>query len=303
MRFTVKAKLASAFGLVIVLSMVAGGVAYVKLGDMMSTADSMVLRAKRMEKATEVEKLILLQLRAEKNAIIGDDKEVEQAASDAAKRREAALKTKDEVYALASEAGKKLLDSFGVAYAKMNAYQEETIRIAKTDKAKATDRSTNEGRKVVNEALESMGAYVDNTKKQMADQAVESKEEGHQAQFMLMALLGVSLMVAIAAALWISISISRSLGRAVGLAGAVADGDLNLTIPSSSNDEIGDLTKSLNVMVGKLRQIVQEALTAAQNVSANGIVTLPPSANALKMRSPFALSLRPIDTEIPFGCS
>jgi methyl-accepting chemotaxis protein len=280
MRFTVKAKLASAFGLVIVLSMVAGGVAYIKLGDMMSTADSMVLRAKRMERATEVEKLILLQLRAEKNAIIGDDNEVEQAAADAAKRRDAALKTKDEVYALASEAGKKLLDSFGVANAKMNAYQEETIRIAKTDKAKAADRSTNEGRKIVNEALESMSAYVENTKKQMADQAVQSKEEGHQAQFMLMALLGVSLMVAIAAALWISISISRSLGRAVGLAGAVADGDLNQTIPSSSNDEIGDLTKSLNIMVEKLRQIVQEALTAAQNVSA-GSQELSASAEQL----------------------
>ncbi|MCP3380836.1 methyl-accepting chemotaxis protein [Bradyrhizobium sp. CCGUVB4N] len=280
MRFTVKAKLASAFGLVIVLSMVAGGVAYMKLGDMMATADSMVLRAKRMEKATEIEKDILIQLRAEKNAIIGNESEVDLAAADAAKRRDAALKTKDEVYALASEAGRKLLDAFAVTYAKMNAYQEETIRIAKTDKAKAIDRSTNEGRKIVNEALESMGAYVENTKKQMADQAVASKEEGHQAQFLLMTLLGVSLMVAIAAALWISISISRSLGRAVNLAGAVADGDLNQTIPSSSNDEIGDLTKSLNVMVEKLRQIVAEALTAAQNVSA-GSQELSASAEQL----------------------
>ncbi|MGY4330276.1 CHASE3 domain sensor protein [Bradyrhizobium sp. LB7.2] len=229
MRFTVKAKLASAFGVIIVLSGVAGGVAYMKLGDMMATADSMVLRAKRMERATEVEKDILIQLRAEKNAIIGNESEVEQAATDAAKRRESALKTKDEVYALASQAGRKLLDGFDVSYAKMNAYQEETIRIAKTDKAKATERSSNDGRKIVNEALESMGAYVENTKKQMTEQAVQSKEEGHQAQFLLMMLLGISLIVAIGAALWISISISRSLGRAVSLAGAVADGDLNQT--------------------------------------------------------------------------
>jgi methyl-accepting chemotaxis protein len=280
MRFTVKAKLASAFGVIIVLSGVAGGVAYMKLGDMMATADSMVLRAKRMERATEVEKDILIQLRAEKNAIIGNESEVEQAATDAAKRRESALKTKDEVYALASQAGRKLLDGFDVSYAKMNAYQEETIRIAKTDKAKATERSSNEGRKIVNEALESMGAYVENTKKQMTEQAVQSKEEGHQAQFLLMMLLGISLIVAIGAALWISISISRSLGRAVSLAGAVADGDLNQTIPSGSNDEIGDLMKSLNVMVEKLRQIVAEALTAARNVSA-GSQELSASAEQL----------------------
>ncbi|MGY3647262.1 methyl-accepting chemotaxis protein [Bradyrhizobium sp. LM4.3] len=162
----------------------------------------------------------------------------------------------------------------------MNAYQEETIRIAKTDKAKATERSSSEGRKIVNEALESMGAYVENTKKQMTEQAVQSKEEGHQAQFLLMMLLGISLIVAIGAALWISISISRSLGRAVSLAGAVADGDLNQTIPSASNDEIGDLMKSLNVMVEKLRQIVAEALTAARNVSA-GSQELSASAEQL----------------------
>jgi methyl-accepting chemotaxis protein len=280
MRFTVKAKLASAFGLVIVLSMVAGGVAYLKLGDMMATADSMVLRAKRMERATEVEKDILLQLRAEKNSILVPESEVEQFAADAAKRRDQAMKTRDEVYALASEAGKKLLDTFAAAYAKMNAYQEETIRIAKADKAKATERSIGEGRKVVADALESMGAYVENTKRQMAEQAVQSKEEGHQAQFLLMTLLGLSLMVAIAAALWISISISRSLGRAVGLASAVAGGDLTQTINVASNDEIGDLVKSLNLMVDKLQQIVSEALTAAQNVSA-GSQELSASAEQL----------------------
>src|SRR5919204_795089 len=112
MRFTVKAKLASAFGLIIVLSAVAGGVAYMKLSDMMATADSMVLRATRMEKATQIEKDILLQLRAEKNSILGTEAQVEQFAADANKLREDAARTKDEVYALASENGKKLLDSF-----------------------------------------------------------------------------------------------------------------------------------------------------------------------------------------------
>lgn len=103
MRFTVKAKLASAFGLIIVLSGVAGGVAYLKLGDMMATADNMVLRANRMEKATQIEKDILLQLRAEKNSILATDAQTEQFAAEAARLREHVTKTKDEVYALASE--------------------------------------------------------------------------------------------------------------------------------------------------------------------------------------------------------
>ncbi|MBR0957292.1 methyl-accepting chemotaxis protein [Bradyrhizobium japonicum] len=280
MRFTVKAKLASAFGVIIMLSMVAGGVAYMKLGDMMATADSMVLRAARMEKATQIEKDILLQIRAEKNAILALEGETDRFGAEAANIREAAAKTREEVYALASEAGRKLLENFAKAYARMNAFQEDTFRLAKSDKAKATERSMNEGLKIYSEALESMGAYVANTKKQMAEQAVQSKEQGHQAQFLLMTLIGASLAVAIGAALWISISISRSLGRAASLAGAVADGDLSQTISDASNDEIGDLVKSLNAMVDKLRQIVSEALTAVQNVSA-GSQELSASAEQL----------------------
>jgi methyl-accepting chemotaxis protein len=280
MRFTVKAKLASAFGVIIVLSGVAGGVAYVKLADMMATEDSMILRASRMEKAGEIEKSILSQVRAEKNAIMGTEADAEQFAADAAKIRDGNLKTRDEVYALASENGKKQLDVFAAAYAKMNVYQEETFRLAKSDKAKATDRSMHDGRKVVADALDAISGYVALTKKQMAQQAVESKEEGQRAQVTLLSIVAVSLLVAIGAALWISISIARGLGRAVGLAGAVAGGDLTQTIAISSNDEVGDLVTSLNGMVEKLRQIVQEAITAAQNVSA-GSQELSASAEQL----------------------
>jgi methyl-accepting chemotaxis protein len=279
MRFTVKAKLATAFGVIIVLAGVAGGVAYMKLGDMMSTANSMVLRAKRMERAMEIEKQILSQVRAEKNAVMGTDAEAAQFAAEALKSRESMLKAKDEVYALASEAGKKLLDNFAAAYSKMSAYQDEEFKLAQTDKAKANEHS-HDGHKIVNDALDAMSAYVENTKKQMAEQAVQSQEEGQRAQFLLLVLIGASLVIAIAAAIWISLNISRALGRAVGLAGAVSAGDLSRMIEVSSNDEIGDLVKSLNVMVEKLRQIVAEALTAAQNVSA-GSQELSASAEQL----------------------
>ena len=46
MRLTVKAKLAGAFGIVIILSMIAGGVGYMKLSDMVATAENLVARAK-----------------------------------------------------------------------------------------------------------------------------------------------------------------------------------------------------------------------------------------------------------------
>ncbi|TAI60302.1 methyl-accepting chemotaxis protein [Bradyrhizobium sp. Leo170] len=319
MRLTVKAKLAGAFGLVILLSMVAGAVGYMKLSDMVGTAESLVSRAGRMDKAAELEKGILLQVRAEKNSIIASDKNYDQFIADLAKIRETLLKTKDEIYAGATDRGKKLIDAFSAAYVKLNAYQDETVRLAKVDKAAATDRSMNDGRKVVADALEAANAYISLVKSAMAEQAEQARQDGARAEMLLVILVIASLVFAVVAATWIALNISRGLSRAVNLADAVAIGDLSQKIDVASNDEIGDLVKSLNAMtvnlngtaavaneiaqgnltvdakrlsdkdtlgmalermVEKLRTIVAEALTAAQNVSA-GSQELSASAEQL----------------------
>ncbi|MGX1325108.1 methyl-accepting chemotaxis protein [Bradyrhizobium sp. USDA 377] len=320
MRFTVKAKLASAFGVVILLSMIAGAVGYMKLADMVGTTEVLVARAGRMEKAAELKEGILFLVRAEKNSILAaSDAEYDQFIADLAKNREAIAKSKDEIHAAASEGGKKLMDAFSAAFTKLNAYQDETVRLAKTDKPKALDRSMHDGRKVIADALEAVDGYIRNTKKNMADQAEQAKQDGARAELLLMSLVIASLLIAAVAATWIAMNISRALAQAVGLADAVAIGDLSRKIESSSNDEIGDLIKSLNAMtvnlnataavaneiaqgnlmveakplsekdtlglalermVEKLRQIVSEALTAAQNVSA-GSQELSASAEQL----------------------
>jgi len=280
MRFTVKAKLASAFGVVLLLSMAAGGLAYVKLSEMIDTADSLVSRAGRMDRAAEIEKGILLQVRAEKNLIMAPEGEADRFLAEIAKQRETLSKLKEEIHAAASSEGRKLIENFGAAYTRMNAVQDEALKTARTDKAKAAERSQTDVRKAVGEAMEAAGAYVANVKKNMADQAALAHEDGNRAHMMLISAVLASLAIGLIAAIWISMSIARGLGRAVGLAGAVASGDLSQTIDVSSNDEIGDLVKSLNMMVDKLRQVVEEALTAASNVSA-GSQELSASAEQL----------------------
>ena len=254
MRFTVKAKLASAFGVVILLSMIAGAVGYMKLSDMVGTTELLVSRAGRMEKAAELKEGVLLLVRAEKNSILAaTDAEYDQFLADLAKSREALSKSKDEIYAAASEGGKKLMDNFSTAFAKLNAYQDETVRLAKTDKPKALDRSMHDGRKVVADALEAADGYIKNVKKNMAEQAEQSKQDGARAEMLLMSLVIASLLIAVVSATWIALNISRTLTQAVGLADAVAIGDLSHKIESSSNDEIGDLIKSLNAMTVNLK--------------------------------------------------
>ena len=184
---------------------------------------------------------------------------------------------------------------------------------------KATALSTTEGKAKAADAIAASGEYISFTRKQMADMAAQAAQDAGQAQMLLIGVIIVSLLVAVGSALWIALNISRSLSRAVGLADAVAIGDLSQKIDVSNNDEVGDLIKSLNVMtvnlnatakvadaiaggnltidakrlsdkdtlgmalermVEKLRTIVSEALTAAQNVSA-GSQELSASAEQL----------------------
>jgi methyl-accepting chemotaxis protein len=171
----------------------------------------------------------------------------------------------------------------------------------------------------VSDAMEAANDYVTYAKQTMAAQAAQAKEDGSRAEMLLLILIIASTVMGIAAATWIALNISRGLGRAVDLADAVALGDLSKKIEVSSNDEIGDLVKSLNSMtvnlnataeianaiaggdltvdtkplsdkdtlglalermVVKLRAVVSDTLTASQNMSA-GSQELSASAEQL----------------------
>jgi methyl-accepting chemotaxis protein len=319
MRFTVKAKLASAFGVVILLSMVAGGVAYTKLTGLAGTTEHLSSRASRLARVAELQQNVLMQVRAEKNTILAADADQDKFISQIGQIRDSTLKLKDEIYNGASDAGRKLIDSFAAAYAHSNVVQDETLKMAKQDRGKAGAHSMNDGLAATTPAINAANDYITYVKKAMADESAEAQAEASRAEIMLLSLVITSLIIAVAAALWIALSISRALGRAVGLADAVAVGDLSQKIDVVSNDEIGDLVNSLNKMtlnlnataavaneisqgnllvqakrlsdrdslgialermVDKLRQIVSEALAAAQNVSA-GTQELSASAEQL----------------------
>src|SRR5258708_19858356 len=105
---------------------------------MVTTAETLVARAGRLEKAAELEKGILRQVRAENDIILStSDAEVEQFAAEMGRLRTAVAKTKDEIFAPASEEGKKLIEQFGAVYRGMNAVQDHTATLPKLYTQKA----------------------------------------------------------------------------------------------------------------------------------------------------------------------
>ncbi|PTM39666.1 methyl-accepting chemotaxis protein [Bosea sp. 124] len=415
MRFTIKAKLGVTFGVIIALSMAAGGVAFYELTEVARAEVEIVDQGKRISKVAALQHELQTQIRAEKTLLLSrTDKDIETAASEVAGMRQHVTKLAGDIQAAASVEGRRLMDT-AIARAKtLNDLQDETIRNAKlnsgdhamaiwrsegaavvsgqsaafdailgeldkvsgsvphlaaarlvltarfeaartlrmivetfsansmaelderrrvaiteiaagkhaleaavaalkslgipaqgleaaTEKLfvlsarvldiakeggsiKAIEISRGEGQKALTATIAGFDAYASLAEKQMSEIGTNAIEAASFAKTLLISMVLASLLIAVAAATWIAISISRGLAGAVGLANAVAAGDLTRTVEAKTNDEVGDLVAALNGTVEKLRQVVGDALQAAENVS-SGSQELSASAEQLSQGS------------------
>ena len=148
MRFTVKAKLASAFGAIIVLSMLTGGLAYVKLNELAVTSRDLVTRASAISDAGEAEIEVLSQARAEHNLIIATaPDEASRFAEEIKKQRDSLSQLAGRNYAAATDEYKTLIGKFGAQYEKMNKTEDEVVRLGSLKSTyRAAENSLKEGR-------------------------------------------------------------------------------------------------------------------------------------------------------------
>ncbi len=129
----------------------------------------------------------------------------------------------------------------------------KTVSIAaEAGNIKATTSTMGPGSTAVTELSAALDDYSSFAAKSAATAASVAEEAAAQAKTLLISILIASLLIAVVAATWIALNISRGLSSAVGLANAVAIGDLSQTITVKSNDEIGDLVASLNTMTANL---------------------------------------------------
>ena len=135
MRFTIKLKLALAFGLVIALSIVLGGVAYEKLSVLNDTLDGIANgTARRSLEASEFKTTLLEDVRAEKNMIIATEPETAaKFAAQAVAAREQAHKILQGIMSTATEEGKRRLTEVSALLDHQNEVQDLTIRDDKLD--------------------------------------------------------------------------------------------------------------------------------------------------------------------------
>lgn len=415
MRFTIKAKLATSFGVIIALSVAAGGVAYNRMVEMESAQQQILRQARQVSLVGDLQGAMEGQIRSEKNAILAsEDKDIKTAAAEMLERRDKASQLIAQIGQSASEQGKVLVEKIAASRKTLDAVQDETIRQAKLNSGnkaeslwnaqglpalnaqnaaldtiardlaqqggasqhetaarqvlmmryqtaralrmvyeifaagteaelatrsaaavtqadmvrpaaaaalaslkevgiatgaletqteqllmamkraieiareggnvKAVQLSKGDGRAALTATIAAMDQYTAFAEKRMQEIGDNAIEVASFAKMLLIAIVAISALIAIAVATWIALGISRGLAGAVGLANAVAAGDLTRTMTARTDDEVGDLLTALNGTVEKLREVVADALRAADNVS-SGSQELSASAEQLSQGS------------------
>lgn len=120
--------------------------------------------------------------------------------------------------------------------------------------------------------IEPMHKALDVLSTYQLDEALRMSREGEAQTRTFTWGVGALTLAVIAASLTILLVFSsrmkRALHGAVSLAMRVSNGDLRQTEDSHSQDEIGDVVRTLNGMVLKLRAVVSDVASSARNVAA-----------------------------------
>ena len=273
MKFTIKAKLFSAFGFVLILTTSALYLAVRELD--MQQAAMRQLNDYEMKKLLLADHLMLMDLRiginVRESLLSGSTVDPSRAQRMDKKRDEAKAAIDGEIETLISQMDdedkpriEKVTQTMGQLYSAYN----EVVKLNQSGQtAQATDKLLLETvvlQSNVSGALRDLRTHL----QEDAAAATTATQVNYQStRVFLIGVMIASVVGAIMAATGIIISLSRGLRKANSIAEAVAAGDLRNTVTVKGKDEVAVLQNSLNAMVLRLREVVGDVTLAVRNVS------------------------------------
>ena len=256
MRFTIKAKLAAGFGLMIALLIGVAVLGMHSLGRLDETMHEVISGpAKRLETSQSANIRLLESIRAEKNLILSTTTEEMRRhveAGDAARKSMAELLAVGEEKA--AEANKPDWQRLKTLLAQMGAMEGRMADLVRArQNSQAVALSNGEGREIAVEMSEIFDKIVTRNEAAMVKADEDAKAQYAETRNLVIGLTIAALAMAVAFALWIALGVSAGLSRLMTVADAVAIGDLDQRIEIKSNDEIKDLVEVFNTMTDNLR--------------------------------------------------
>ncbi|WP_368518606.1 MCP four helix bundle domain-containing protein, partial [Rhizobium sp.] len=275
MRFTIKLKLALAFGLLIVMSTGMSVLAIVSLSSLNSAITEIIQGPVANQRSSgELSNALLNAIRNEKNAILNNDPQAISGYVDAVRANEATIDQLVEKLAQDSAIADKVTE-FSRQFPAWKEVDAQVLKLAventEDSNRKAAELSMGEGRKATTVLLDIVSKINDGI---IADLHATDQETNDQYAFarnLLLTSLAVMFVLSSVIAIWIALGINHGLKKIQAVAEGVAIGDLNQNIEIKTNDEIKDLVNTINVMTGNLRNTA----TIADQI-ANGDLTVKP---------------------------
>ncbi|MBP2443846.1 methyl-accepting chemotaxis protein [Rhizobium leguminosarum] len=270
MRLTIKTKLVTAFTFIILMLMGTAAYGIVSLGSLNDTIGNLLAGpAARLDLAQQINIAQLEAIRQQKNLLTA--RTPDETAGAIAKGNQARKDFADafgHVLTLATEEGKVRWARIAELSKTFNAADDQIRDYVKAGNAEGANTiSVTAARGAANDIDSMLGEIL-----ALEKQRMKAADDSADAQYattrtMMMAVAGFALLIAAITAFWIASTISKGLGRANTVVREVSEGDLTKMADITSRDEIGELLGNVNIMIERLRGVVADALSAADNVS------------------------------------
>ncbi|WP_284774871.1 methyl-accepting chemotaxis protein [Agrobacterium sp. lyk4-40-TYG-31] len=271
MHLTIKLKLALAFGLIIL--MMAGTSVYsINSLNSLNTAISNLIAgpAARLEAAQELGRIQLRFTRSQMNMSTADNAAAaEKSIQDSDTYRSQFNEKVDWLQKNATtDAGRtqwRLVGELGAELFHIDDDIRKSVRSG--DLQTALIKTKTESRTATDKIGDIIDQRVEASKTQMRQADADTDSLYDTTWTMITGISSTAIVIALAAAFLIALGIVKGLSRASAAVQKVADGDLTTLSEITSRDEIGKLLEQVNVMIERLRGVVSDSLSAADNVS------------------------------------
>ncbi|MBX4907740.1 MULTISPECIES: methyl-accepting chemotaxis protein [Rhizobium] len=270
MRLTIKTKLVTAFTFIILMLLGTAAYGIFSLGSLNDTIGNLLAGpAARLDLAQQINIAQLEAIRQQKNLL--NARGADEAAAAIDKGNQARKDFSDafnQALALATEEGKARWARIAEFSKSFNAADDQIRDSVKTGNVEGANTVSITTARAAANGIDSTLAEILALEKQR----MKAADAGADAQYettrtTMVAVAAVALLIAAITAFWIASTISKGLSRANTVVREVSEGDLTKMADITSHDEIGELLGNVNVMIERLRGVVADAISAAENVS------------------------------------
>ncbi|MBB4191582.1 methyl-accepting chemotaxis protein [Rhizobium aethiopicum] len=270
MRLTIKTKLVTAFTFIILMLLGTAAYGIFSLGSLNDTIGNLLAGpAARLDLAQQINIAQLEAIRQQKNLLTARGADEAAAAIDKgnAARKEFS-DAFNQVLTLATEEGKARWARIAEFSKSFNAADDQIRDYVKSGNAEgANNVSITTARAAANGIDSTLAEILSLEKQRMKAADADADAQYGTTRTTMIAVAAVALLIAAITAFWIASTISKGLSRANTVVREVSEGDLTKMADITSHDEIGELLGNVNVMIERLRGVVADAISAAENVS------------------------------------